>query len=293
MLKFSDEYTKKMASVKFDEDFKKNTSALLTAALERKEQKTNMKNKKTLRILIAAAILVLLTVSAGAAAKFFLPSYFENAGMQFENVKTVIDTDKATDETVQTVQKTYETEDYIITFEAIVDANVLNADVGLIAPEDGEMTLAVFTIRRTDGKSVYTVFDPEDDKTLTRYDLGFLPLIKGYYPNPNMWYEEVLNWTPYEENGVLYMLCDITPLNAFADKELSIAVTDSFLINCDILGMTEDGEFYYKEGTGHIPALFDFDLPDERADHEKAAQLMSERPFLSYEEWHSAAEADE
>ena len=128
----------------------------------------------------------------------------------------------------------------------------------------------------------------EDGKGLTGADLGYCLLIKGYYPNPNMLFDEThRDIGTYEEGDVLYVACDITNAAAFADQELSIAFTNTMVPSIDILAMTPDGEFYYKDGYDGVPGLYDFDLDDSLADPVRAAELKSHGTFHTYEEFQS------
>ena len=91
----------------------------------------------------------------------------------------------------------------------------------------------------------------------------------------------------YEDGDVLYVACDITNAAAFADEELSIAFTNTMVPSVDILAMTPEGEFYYKDGYTGVPGLFDFDLDDSLADPVKAAAFKANGTFHTYEEFQS------
>ena len=96
----------------------------------------------------------------------------------------------------------------------------------------------------------------------------------------------------YEDGDVLYVACDITNAAVFADQELSIAFTNTMVPTIDILAMTPDGEFYYKDDYKGVPGLYDYDLDDSLADPVKAAAFKANGTFHTYEEFQSLMAAE-
>lgn len=308
-MSFRKQYQIEMDHVSFDDDFCRETTELLKQAAKNKER-VFMKNKRTVKIIAAAAALVLFSLTAFAVVKFAIPQQlFSSMEVDLEDLRAVVDIDNADPDSVKTVQKTFSNDDFSMTFEAIAKGKALRsvwhfehngseqqaadsvtAILNHTLNNDSEQQMvdsiyAIFTVRRNDGG---VVLYAEDGKGLTGADIGYCLLIKGYYPNPNMLFDEA-HWDigTYEDGDVLYVACDITNAAAFADEELFIAFTNTMVPSIDILAMTPEGEFYYKDGYTGVPGLFDFDLDDSLADPVKAAAFKANGTFHTYEEFQS------
>ena len=308
-MSFQRKYTIEMDNVQFSDEFCRETTALLREAAKKKER-VIMKNKKTVKILAVAAALVLFSLTAFAVVKFVIPrQLFDSMEVDLQSLRAVVDVENADPDSVQTMRKTFSNDDYSVTFEAIAQGKALRSVWTFERGSSGQQAAhsvsdilnnalnneseqrmvdslyAIFTVRRNDGG---VVLYAEDGKSLTGADLGYCLLIKGYYPNPNMLFDET-HWDigTYEDGGVLYVACDITNAAAFADEDLSIAFTNTMVPSIDILAMTPEGEFYYKDGYTGVPGLFDYDLDDSLADPEKAAALKANGAFHTYEEFQS------
>lgn len=308
-MSFQRKYTIEMDHVQFSDDFCRDTSELLKQAAKKKER-VNMKNKRTVRIIAIAAALVLFSLTAFAVVKFVIPQeLFDSMDVDPESLRAVVDVENADPDSVRTVQKTFFNDDFSMTFEAVAKGkalrqvwhferggsdqqaahsvsdilnNALNSEPERQAVDS---LYAIFTVRRNDGGAVLYA---EDGKGLTGADLGYCLLIKGYYPNPNMLFDgDHWNIGTYEEGNVLYVACDITNAAAFADEELYIAFTNTMVPTIDILAMTPEGEFCYKDDYTGVPGLYDFDLDDSLADPEKAAAFKANGTFHTYEEFQS------
>ena len=309
-MSFQKKYQIEMDHVSFDADFCRETTELLQHAAKKKERITMKKSKRTARIIAVAAALALLSLTAFAVVKFVIPrQLFSGMDVELESLRAVVDVENAGPDSVKTMQKTFANDDYSITFEAVAQGKALrsvwhfehNGAEGQTAHSVSDILnnainqnperqavdslYAIFTVRRTDGG---VVLYAEDGKGLTAADLGYCLLIKGYYPNPNMLFDEA-HWDmgTYEEGNVLYVACDITNAAAFADEDLSIAFTNTMVPTIDILAMTPEGEFYYKDDYTGVPGLFDYDLDDSLADPAKAAAFKANGTFHTYEEFQS------
>ena len=308
-MSFQRKYQIEMDHVSFDADFCRDTAELLKQAAKKKER-VNMKNKRTVKILAVAAALALFSLSAFAIVKFVIPQQlFSSMDVELESLQAVVDVENADADSVRTMHKTFSNDDFSMTFEAIAKGKALRS-VWHFERNDSEQQTAhsisdilnnaldheperqtvdsiyaIFTVRRNDGG---VVLYAEDGKGLTGADLGYCLLIKGYYPNPNMLFDEThRDIGTYEDGDVLYVACDITNAAAFADEELAIAFTNTMVPTIDILAMTPDGEFYYKDDYKGVPGLYDFDLDDSLADPVRAAELKSYGTFHTYEEFQS------
>lgn len=257
----------------------------ITVVTAKKTNKSNM-GKRIKVILIAAAIFVILTVGAGAVYQFMMPDGLaEELALNDMHIKTVVDTEKADENNVRTVQKTINSNGYTVTFEAIVDGYVILPEFvkqlrGLDSSEEirEDKIYAVMTITREDEKSVL-----EPDGYMPAcfccdgFSFNFDVLVKGYAPNSAMF--SVGPWL-YEENNVLYYLCDLTEAAKFADHELSIIIFDEPTIDGTIARMDENGEFYIVDTYDRMAVMFDIDLDDSLADPEAVAKDMAERPYI-------------
>lgn len=242
--------------------------------------------KRLKAILIAAAIFVILTIGAGAAYQFMMPDGLnEELALNDMHIKTVVDTEKADENSVRTMQKTINSNGYTVTFEAIVDGYVIRPKFieNLMCFSTTEKIredkiYAVMTITRDDGKSVL-----EPDGYMPAcfccdgFSFNFDILVKGYAPNSAMfsrgpWY--------YEENNVLYYLCDLSDVAKFADHELSIIIFDEPTLDGTIARMDKNGDFYIVDTYDRMAVIFDIDLDDSLADPEAVRKDMEERPYI-------------
>lgn len=238
-------------------------------------------------LLVAAAVFIILAVGAGAAYQFMLP---EGLSKELElhemNIRTVVDVEKADENNVRTVQKTVKSNGYTVNFEAIIDGYVILPEItkvlrGLDPAEEirEDRIYAAMTITRDDGKSVMA---PDGYMPLCVccdpfFSFNFTPVVKGYAPNSVMF-----TGTPwlYEENNVLYYLCDITDVAKFADRDLAIILCgEQERVYGTFVRMNENGEYYFVDTYDGMGVMFDFDLDDSLADPEAAAKDIAERPY--------------
>ncbi|MBR5498415.1 MAG: hypothetical protein IKV76_10600 [Clostridia bacterium] len=262
---------------------KKISPADIVVVSSRKKQTMG---KRLKAILAAAAIFIILTIGAGAAYQFMIPDGLnEELALNDMHIKTVVDTEKADENSVRTMQKTVTSNGYTVTFEAIVDGYVIrpkfieNLMCFSTTEEIREDKIyAVMTITRDDGKSVL-----EPDGYMPAcfccdgFSFNFDILVKGYAPNSAMfsrgpWY--------HEENNILYYLCDISDAAKFADHELSIIIFDEPTLDGTIARMDKNGDFYIVDTYDRMAVIFDIDLDDSLADPEAVRKDMEERPYI-------------
>ena len=262
---------------------KKISPADIVVVSSRKKQTMG---KRLKAILAAAAIFIILTIGAGAAYQFMIPDGLnEELALNDMHIKTVVDTEKADENSVRTMQKTVTSNGYTVTFEAIVDGYVIrpkfieNLMCFSTTEEIREDKIyAVMTITRDDGKSVL-----EPDGYMPAcfccdgFSFNFDILVKGYAPNSAMfsrgpWY--------HEENNILYYLCDLSDAAKFADHELSIIIFDEPTLDGTIARMDKNGDFYIVDTYDRMAVIFDIDLDDSLADPEAVRKDMEERPYI-------------
>lgn len=248
-----------------------------------KEKETVMKQvrgKKFKALLIAAAVFIVLAIGTGAAYQFILPDGLnEQLELHEMNIRTVVDVEKADENSVRTVQKTVHSNGYTVNFEAIIDGYIILPEMtkklrGLDTTREfrEDRIYAVMTITRDDGKSV---LEPDGYmpgcSCCSGITANFCVAVKGYAPNSGMF--ATSPWH-YEENNIMYLLCDITDAAKFADHELSIIVYDNTHLDGTIARMDKNGDYYFVDTYDRIGAIFDFDLDDSFADPEAVAKDM-------------------
>ena len=246
-----------------------------------KEKETVMKQvrgKKFKALLIAAAVFIVLAIGTGAAYQFILPDGLnEQLELHEMNIRTVVDVEKADENSVRTVQKTVHSNGYTVNFEAIIDGYIILPEMtkklrGLDTTREfrEDRIYAVMTITRDDGKSV---LEPDGYmpgcSCCSGITANFCVAVKGYAPNSGMF--ATSPWH-YEENNIMYLLCDITDAAKFADHELSIIVYDNTHLDGTIARMDKNGDYYFVDSYDRLGAIFDFDLDDSFADPEAVAK---------------------
>lgn len=241
----------------------------------------NMKNKKIKTIIIAAVLVVILAFSGTAAYRFVLPQYvrdnFKNdAGLNFDSIKTVVNTEKANENEIFIVNESVKTDGYIITFEAVADTTRIQKSLFGEISEEVSTKYAVFTLRREDGGKV--MYGDDEDDTLYAPDLGSLVLVDDYIPNPCMWQNSCDKYFCEEEN-VVYILFDISEAAIFADHELKLAVADKMVLTSSLFEKTEDGYAFKPSYSGRFAALYRFDLPDELKNEALQQEYLSSGTF--------------
>lgn len=241
--------------------------------------------KKIKMLIVAAAVFVFFAVGAGAAYQFLMPDRLnEELGLNDMHIKTVVDTKKADENSVKTMQKTVNTNGYTVTFEAIVDGYVILPEfIAQLKGYEGDAEIredriyAIMTITRDDGKSVLEPDGYSPTWFCCDYFFNFNVAVKGYAPNSSMF-----TGTPwhYEEGNLLYYLCDVTDAAKFADRELAIIIFNETTLDGTIARMDENGEFYFVDTYEDFGAIFDLDLDDSLADPEAVAKDIAERPYV-------------
>lgn len=272
---------------KISDNVQKKTGVCYIHRFSEKSQKISGLGKFR-KALIAAVIVLLFAVSAGAAYQFMLPEELnKELGLNDMHIKTVVDVEKADENSVRTVQKTVSKNGYTVNFEAIIDGYVILPEItkelrGIDPTEEirEDRIYAVMTITRDDGKSVMAPdgYMPNCSCCDAIFGFNFRVAVKGYAPNSVMFMG-----TPwhYEENNTLYYLCDITDTAKFADRDLAIILCgEQERIYGTIVRMDENGEYYFVDTYDGMGAIFDFDLDDSLADPEAVAKDMAERPYI-------------
>lgn len=285
-------YRQAMEQIAFEpEDLHRLTQNIKNASAKKESgmmQKTKTAKRTYIRPLIAAALILLLAFSVGAAVRFIVPHQMQT-DLQLDpaSLQQIVDLEHAAPGDVTTVQKTQKTNGLLITFEAVaqgkrcVKKSWMNEEAKTIAED---RTYAIFSIRREDGKPFY---GNQDGKGWTlpyqAPNFSYNLLLQGYAPNPSALaeYHEIFI---YEEGNTLYKAYDITDALPFADKQVSIVINEGQCCTSNNLRINAAGEFYYNPDYTGIRALFDLQLDPALADAHKQAEAIKTQPLHTYEE---------
>ncbi|MCH5198771.1 MAG: hypothetical protein J1E34_07685 [Oscillospiraceae bacterium] len=274
-------------------------------SLSGKDNIKTMKKNKTIKIVLIAALLaVALSVTAGAAYRFFLPKGLEEE-MSFtsENMLKIIDEGKADENSIKIENKSIDTAGFTVTFEAIVQGKVLKTDftrnlikgaankqssgekniVGFKISTQ-EKTYAVFTLTRNAGGKVLD--NPDYNNDVNGLSIGYIIQLKDYIPNANSFIPEFYFYEDAESN-VLYLACDITPALPFAGRELKIAVIGHFVGGMDIVDMDNNGYMCDNDKYSGISAIFTLPIDEAYADENAVNEQMKTGTFITREEYES------
>ena len=271
----------------FSSDFNETAKRRLYAAAQERKEQTGMKHrisKKAKIALIAAALILALGLSAGAAAHFMLPKEAQEF-MQMEDlhIADVLANGEFDVQNVTAVKQAVRSQGHTITFEAVVEGTLLKADVfsQLEAMRTGdptqiqrtpeEATYAVITVKKDGGGPVLGL-DPVYE---LHEKLGASLFIQGIQP---LYYHLQANYISIDDT--VYMFVPLHDAAIFADRELRIGLYGDFAPTENILTMDKDGLPVYKASYRGIRAIFQVDLDDSLADHAAVAALEEERPFL-------------
>lgn len=246
-------------------------AAEMNAEKEKIGEKRNMKPVKVLGL--AAALVLVLSLSVFAAYKLTVPKELEEQlGTSFENIRAVIDDGSKADGYVKIINKSVESGDYVITFEALADSSYLrNVFEGTADHKTLEFskkdTFALFTVRRADGAPAGLTFE----------DLNYTVCLKGYAPNIAFSKGKAF----YDENGVVWFAAQVTDAKVFGGEELYITVHECNSADWEYLRMDENGEFYftdrYDDRFKGIKAIFELPLENDGTDPRTKEQFMADR----------------
>ncbi len=247
-------------------------------------------------LLIAAALIAVMALSAGAAYRFFLPAGLENVmGFTSEEMMQVIEDGEADAYTLKVTEKSIDTAGFRVTFEGIVRGKALRRDFTENLSIGGrtsaqfrvDKTYAVFTVTRLAGGAV--LYNPEYNDDVNGSAIGYLVQLKDYVPNANCFPCEYYFYEDADTN-VLYLACDITSVLPFGGKELKIAVIGHFVGSMDNLDIDDNGYLCDKEGYTGISAVFDLPIDASFGDEAAVAAQMNNGTFNTREEYESLME---
>ena len=233
MEKELDELLRRALSPKEEPDLRLNQAILNQV----KGPKNMIKNKRKLSIaiLIAALAISISSVSVYAAWKYL------SASEVAQNMQDAKIADAFTSSQAFTINETQCYGEYQVTLLSIVSGECLS---NFPAYSNGSLktdrTYAVIAIENINGMPM-----PEtSEDAYAKLEFFASPLIAGYSPILYNIASMNGNYTDMTEDGILYRLLECDNVEAFADQELYVCVSDSIFYN--------PAAYIYDEVTGKI-----------------------------------------
>lgn len=289
-------------ALEFSSDFSARTKALLQSRLPACDGKEPNMKRKTLTkkgriILLAAALALILTATAGAAAvRFLLPQKAQDfINLDEARLTDVLAGFDVVPDDVTAVGQSVKSKGQTIAFEGIVEGkrmqyNILQVLEAMNNHEDMaeasktwdkeyvDMKFAVLTVKADDGGPVLGI----EDESELHQKLGCFLTIQGIHP---VYHHYVGQFTLVD--NIAYIFVPLSEAQIYADRELRICVFGNWAPDYNILGMGSDGLPFYQPDYDGLQASFVLDIDDSLADHEAVAALQEKEPLLPTE-WEKA-----
>lgn len=238
--------------------------------INRFKEKNHMKaflKKRTAAVLIAAVVIVTMSITALAAWHLLKP---EQVAEEFGN-KALADAFKS--ENALEINKTVISGGYNITLLGITSGKGLSDLKSTAVNINDEKTYAVVSIARQDGSPM----PKTQDEAYGQVRFFVSPLIKGQKP----WQVNIASMNGgYSEcviDGVMYRLIECDGVEMFADRGLYLCVSSGAFYDINAYSYNEKtGEISPKSGFEGVNALFDLPLDVKKSDPKKADQYLQD-----------------
>ena len=246
-----EQYRAQVDALSFSSDFQDRTMARLAQEKERKP----MKKMNLKAVLLAAAVVAAMSVTAYAAITLAPRDVAQRAGN--EALAAAFEGEDAI-----TVNETKTVGDYNVTLMGLVSGTGLSRVESLPDSVDQDKTYAVLAYARTDGADI----------TEGVPDLTVSPLVEGYAP----W--RLNAWTlgggvsSFAQEGVLYYLFECDNMEPFADHTVYLAVYPGTHTppSAELFGFEDATGVITSKGEA---ALFSLPLDESKANAQKAEEL--------------------
>ena len=246
-----EQYRAQVDALSFSSDFQDRTMARLAQEKERKP----MKKMNLKAVLLAAAVVAAMSVTAYAAITLAPRDVAQRAGN--EALAAAFEGEDAI-----TVNETKTVGDYNVTLMGLVSGTGLSRVESLPDSVDQDKTYAVLAYARTDGADI----------TEGVPDLTVSPLVEGYAP----W--RLNAWTlgggvsSFAQEGVLYYLFECDDMEPFADHTVYLAVYPGTHTppSAELFGFEDATGVITSKGEA---ALFSLPLDESKANAQKAEEL--------------------
>jgi hypothetical protein len=253
-------------SVKFRDSFEQDTEEYLLRAADSKTQKENryMNKQKVLKTsMIAAAMIVILSISAFAIWKLLLP---KEVAQQAGN--TALAEAFASKDAIN-IGESVQTGDYTITLGGIVSGKGLT-DYCSDVQEDTSYIVA--SVAYTDGRKI-----AEAGET----GILFTPLVSGYKPwQVNAWTLNGGN-SSFIYEGVNYFIFECSNIEIFADHTVYLAAYEGNAPDSGTFIMSANGEISFAEGFSAPHALFTLPLDSSKANPDAVNKLLASNGIIT------------
>lgn len=262
-----EKYTRQMNNISFCADFEAETVQLLREAAQRKES-LSMKNKKTFKILIAAAVFALLMTTTAFAVSALLSPKDVAQQLGYDDVSKAFESGDAV-----LIDESVTLGDYNVTLLGITSGEQLEFIDD--APVEAQRSYVVVSIERCDG----TPMDPLDGSPFT-----FSPFIQGQLPwMVNAWSLECAANGLFVD-GKAYYLFNYSTLEIFADRTVYLAAYEGFSPGSEDFMMAEDGSIHFTDALEGEKHMFTLPLDPSRANPEAVEQFLAVHGIVSPEE---------
>ena len=261
----ADRQMDRMLSLALTQQAKPDAALQQKVCSQWKERREMNGNKKWMAAAAAAACVLAVTVSVGAANRF-LSSQQVAEEFSMDNMSKAFSKGDGIE-----INQTQTYGEYNVTLLGVVNG----ANLGWSKPEEieKEKTYAVVAIEKTDGTPMP---DGTDDQVMPQ-DFFVSPLIEGYNPiNFNvMTMDGSVTWDVI--NGVEYRIVECDNVEIFADHKLHLCVMDSTFYDKDA--------YNYDGKTGAITPntdyegmnlLFDLPLDASKANPQKVEEYLKD-----------------
>ena len=246
-----EQYRAQVDALSFSSDFQDRTMARLAQEKERKP----MKKMNLKAVLLAAAVVAAMSVTAYAAITLAPRDVAQRAGN--EALAAAFEGEDAI-----TVNETKTVGDYNVTLMGLVSGTGLSRVESLPDSVDQDKTYAVLAYARTDGADI----------TEGVPDLTVSPLVEGYAP----W--RLNAWTlgggvsSFAQEVVLYYLFECDNVEPFADHTVYLAVYPGTHTppSAELFGFEDATGVITSKGEA---ALFSLPLDESKANAQKAEEL--------------------
>lgn len=227
-----------------------------------KEDNMNIvKNKKKLSIpLIAAAIVVLLSISVFAAHHFLSP---KEVAKHFEDYKLA---DYFSDDDTKFDFEPQVSGDYAIQLLGIAAGKNLSS----FAEVDADKSYIVGAISKADGTKL------EDLPNIM-----VTPLISGYEPWKVNAFTIDGGRQDFLYEGVDYFIFECRNIEIFADHTVYIAAYEGMAPNTSIFVMDSDGNIRFNDSYTGVKAMFTVPFDKEKANPEAVNELLKDNSLIS------------
>ena len=251
-----------------DDDYISEAEAFYPDTIqEPPERIVHMKKKRIITIALAAALILAISVTSVAAWKYWSA---RDVAARLEDKKL---TSAFTDQETWIDGEIQSCGGYDISLLGLVSGREISDH---LSTHNGEVlsnrTYAVVAISRTDGTPMPDTMSDEYGKAdflISPYFEGLDPLEYNIFSLGGGGYSAVV------ENGIQYRIVETENIEAFADREVYIGVSDGTFLNRNAFLFHKDtGKIKRNEAYSGVNALFVLSIDPEKADSEKANAIL-------------------